>query len=50
MTEAEYQEAMAEIETLLAVGSANMSKEQISRLRTLSLRASDYEKIHFPLI
>jgi len=48
-TREEYYLVMAEIETYLAKGFANLTEKEDDELAELSKRVSVYEKIHFPM-
>ena len=49
MTERDYNEAMEQIEILLAKGSAFMSQTDLAQLRRLSLEVENYEDLFYPM-
>lgn len=48
-TKKEYYAVMAQIETFLEKGFANLTKSQNNELKQLSSRIEAFEKIHYPM-
>ena len=48
-TRGDYHLAMAEIETCLSKGFANLTPKEDAWLHELSIMVSEYEKVHFPM-
>lgn len=46
-TEAEYEEAMIEIDHLMKKGEARLSREELETIRTMALAAQAFEKEHY---
>ncbi len=45
--EADYKQVMAKIDSLMAKGSSNVSKEELSEIRTLAQSAQGYEQAKY---
>lgn len=48
-SERDYNEAMEQIEVILAKGSASMTETEMAELQRLSLLAEQYEDIQYPM-